>query len=414
MALRPAGVRHGRWVAVAAVTLAGSCLLAAGLPAEAAVPAAAPPTSLAGAEYVALGDSYSAGYGIPPSSGEPIPACAQSSQDYPRQVAAALGLDLTDVTCSGAETVNIDQTPQTEFPDGGTGSAPLQDTALSASTKVVTLTIGGNDLGFSAIAQACFALSPQGPVVGNGGAPNCKSFLATSTQTQLNQVVKPALTRVLADITSKAPNAKVFVLEYPAIAPSNANVPAGGCFRSALVNNSIQPPYAVDSFPFTDVDVPFLHDLQGDLNTAVDAAATAAGAVVIPTFAASDSHSACAPTADQWVNGITVTNISLNPPSATTAPGALHPNAAGVAYLTTQVEAALAAAFPPGSTTSAPPTTTVPTTPVPVASGSTGPILAVTGAAHSVALTWTAVGLLLVGAGVTVAGRRRRAGARHR
>ncbi|WP_216074289.1 hypothetical protein, partial [Acinetobacter baumannii] len=60
---------------------------------------AAPPTE--GLQYVALGDSYAAGYGILPSTGLPVPGCDQGQQNYPHQVAAALGLQLTDVTCTG-------------------------------------------------------------------------------------------------------------------------------------------------------------------------------------------------------------------------------------------------------------------------------------------------------------------------
>jgi lysophospholipase L1-like esterase len=296
--------------------------------------------STAGLGYVALGDSYAAGYGLNPLTSEPVSGCGQSARDYPHQVASALRLDLTDVTCSSAVTADI-MTAQVV----GGGTAAPQDSALNSATRVVSLTIGGNDLGFSSIAAYCAALSPDGPLLLHPGQRNCRSHYTDPGSDNLQQriaaTIAPAVTAALARIRAKAPRAKVFVIGYPALAPDAAHTPAGGCFRSPL---GLQPP--AEGYPFTTVDVPFLFQTEQALDAAIRADTVASGYTFIPTFQASLSHTPCAASAEpagtSWINGLSLK--SLLPPSL--QPGALHPNAAGVAYTAAQVSAAIKAAFP--------------------------------------------------------------------
>src|SRR3954451_21897254 len=65
------------------------------------VAAAAQPGTL---RYVNMGDSYSAGAGIVPPAPNSPPNCAQSTLNWARDLATARGYQLTDVSCSGAET----------------------------------------------------------------------------------------------------------------------------------------------------------------------------------------------------------------------------------------------------------------------------------------------------------------------
>jgi hypothetical protein len=327
----------------------GGFLLAASLLLVGSPATAAPGDEhLAGLEYVALGDSYAAGYGLTPSTGLPVPGCDQSTTNYPHQVAAELGLDLTDVTCSGAEAVNITTTPQTTYD----GVAPVQDGELSASTDIVTITIGGNDLGFVDILTACAALSDTGPVVGDLASPfgslDCTSIFSPTAgpdalAAKIAGIVGPAVDAVLADIATKAPNAKVFVVGYPTLAPSTP--PVDGCFSSAL--GTLTPPFPENSYPYTTVDVPYLHSVEVLLDGAIADAAEAHGATMISLLAGSDAHSPCADVDDAYVNGVTVTSLTLSPLDIQLAPGVMHPNAAGAAFQAAQVEAAIRAAFPP-------------------------------------------------------------------
>lgn len=312
-------------VAVLAALLSGAApATGAALATGATLATGAAAQGTAGLTYVALGDSYSAGLGITPASTGSVAACAQSAVNYPHRVATALKLTLTDVTCSGAETGDLTTA----------GVAPAQLAALSASTDIVTLTIGGNDLGFASIAAACAAASATGPLLLGSPAATCEStFVANgvdSLAATVTSTVSPALASTYAAIAAAAPQARVFVLGYPSIMPAPGDVPAGGCFRGILTSTN--------SFPFGDTDTTYLRSVEDDLDAAIQSATTAAGFTYLPTFAGSATHSACA-TDGAWVNGAILSKGGV-------APASLHPNVAGVSYLTRTTEAAIEAAFP--------------------------------------------------------------------
>lgn len=351
---------------------------------------------LAGLEYVALGDSYSAGFGLTPYSDVPAAGCFQADANYPHLVAAELRLTLTDATCSGAVTANIIDLPQ----NTGLGVAPIQSEALSASTDIVTVTIGGNDLGFADVAQSCAALSATGPTL--TGLDSCKEFYnpAPGVDLLLDRLADPVTTAIgaaYADIHAKAPNAKIFVIGYPAIAPDEANIPEGGCFTSAIGTG--QPPFPENAYPFTDIDVPYLHSIESALDKVIGEQAALVGATYLPTIAQTVDHTPCAGDADPFINGVTIEEfIPADPIAASQISlklGALHPNAAGVAYLEGQVATAIRAAFPATVPDVVPADTVVPAKPA----------LAATGAD---ATGWLALaGILLLGGGLVFTTRRR-------
>lgn len=100
--------------------------------------------------YVALGSSMAAGPGISPKApGSPL-AAMRSARNYPHLVARDLGLDLVDVTYSGATTAHV-------LTDSQHGEPP-QVEALDGSEALVTVTIGGNDVGY--VPMLCAAALP--------------------------------------------------------------------------------------------------------------------------------------------------------------------------------------------------------------------------------------------------------------
>ena len=99
--------------------------------------ASAAPTAASRVVYDALGDSYASGYGVPPYA-----ECGRSQSAYAVQLDGRQRLRLDDfVACAGATT--------TSLVTGG------QLAALDADTDLVTLTIGGNDIGWSSAVAAC-------------------------------------------------------------------------------------------------------------------------------------------------------------------------------------------------------------------------------------------------------------------
>ena len=124
------------------------------LPALLALAFAVTATAARAANYVALGDSYAAGPLIP---GPLLPlGCLKSSNNYAHLAAPGIGLSLRDATCSGARTNHMTE-PQGVDPDGPN---PPQLNSLNSETTVVSLTIGGNDIGFSEVAESCVTVNP--------------------------------------------------------------------------------------------------------------------------------------------------------------------------------------------------------------------------------------------------------------
>ena len=364
--------------------VAGVCL-ALGLALVASPATAAPGDEhLAGLEYVALGDSYASGFGLTPITNLPAPECAQATQNYPHQVADELGLTLTDVSCSGAETANLTTTPQ---PVAVATTVPIQNAALSETTEIVSVTIGGIDLGYVDILTNCAAISPAGPVV--AGTTTCEEFYnpggVDSLAAAIDGPVTTALVSTFAAIAAAAPNATIFVVGYPALTPST--IPDGGCFRDAV--GAFTPPFPENAYPFTDVDVAYLHTVEVRFDEAIADAAEIVDAAVpaevtyLSSLADTYAHSGCA-TEDSYIEGITLTGfIPGAPPTIELAPGAMHPNAAGVGYLAGQLQNAIRAAFPAPE--------------VPDDPDTAGDLLPATGTDASGTLIITSLALLLAG-----------------
>lgn len=381
-------IRLTRARSISSIAIVGALALGTLLAAPAATAAPAPgvPEQTKGLEYVALGDSYSAGLGIEPSTGLPAPECGQSQANYPHQLAAAYGLALTDLSCQGATTTDV------VTGDPLSNNLPAQISGLSASTDIVTITIGGNDANFTGVTAACVALSANGPLASNQSVPNCKTAASQSgidvLAANIAGPVTQKLTATFAAIAQAAPNAKIFVVGYPSLFPET--LPEGGCFSQFGTPNA---------YPFTNVDVPYLHTLEVALDAAVQTTAASAGLSYVPTFASSFGHTPCAGAA-AYVNGITATEGGI-------FPGSLHPNAAGTTFLTDSVSLAIDAAFPAAVV---PPTTT-PAAPAPsVAAPATKRALANTGVDGTLLASGLGLAmLLLAGGGVLL---RRRATAR--
>jgi lysophospholipase L1-like esterase len=159
--------------------------------------------------YVALGSSMAAGPGIRPSAdGAPFRA-GRSARNYPHLVAEKLGLDLLDVTYSGATTANVLTDPQK--------GAPPQADALDGSEDLVTVTIGGNDAGYVPLLMAAGlprvvrSLPLVGGVVREMLDPNARDRALVDVGESLKEVG-----RVLRQ---RSPRAKVLFVDYLTLLP---------------------------------------------------------------------------------------------------------------------------------------------------------------------------------------------------
>ena len=176
--------------------------------------------------YVSLGDSYAAGPFIP----NPIPplGCLKSDHNYPHLAAPLIGLPLRDPSCSGATTDDMTQ-PQDVSPDGPN---PPQFNSLDAATTVVSLNIGGNDIGFAEIAESCITFNPF--------SHPCKDRYDSNGDDQIHDRIvaaAPKVAAVLKGIHARARRAKIYVLNYPAIFPETGN----GCWPQEPIGARNQP-----------------------------------------------------------------------------------------------------------------------------------------------------------------------------
>jgi lysophospholipase L1-like esterase len=147
------------------------------------------PAHAAGPSYVALGDSYSSGVGTRTYISDGT-SCQRSTYAYPYLIAQSRGFTLSFQACSGAKVSDV------------TGK---QLGTLSTSTAYVTISVGGNDAGFSSVITEC--AQP-------GWMSNCDGKINTA-QSYINNTLPGSLSTLYGTIRSKAPNAKVVVVGYP-------------------------------------------------------------------------------------------------------------------------------------------------------------------------------------------------------
>jgi len=241
--------------------------------------------------YVALGDSYTAGPIIPLQETDPL-GCLRSDHNYPHLVAAALGVaEFRDPSCSGAETDDM-TAPQGVTP----GPNPPQLDSLDAGTDLVTLGIGGNDIGFTEIAESCASPTPTGHP--------CQDRYVVDGRDELAERIEataPKVAAVLDGIHERAPAARIFVVAYLAILPESGP----GCWPQ---------------MPMTPEDVPYLRNVEKKLNAMLAYVAAAKGAEFVDAYAASVGHDACQLPAFRWVEPAI--------PASPAAPA--HPNLFGM------------------------------------------------------------------------------------
>lgn len=246
-------------------------------------------TAWSGREYVALGSSYAAGPGV----GEPDPQAPEKSgrslSNYPRLVARALDLQLRDVTFSGATTATI----LTESQEG----EPPQIEAVRPTTHLVTVTIGGNDVGYVTALGA--ASLPKALRMLPGVGRSLRSALDQDERDRAIRLVQGSIRRIVSEIRTRAPEARVVLVDYPTVLPAED----------------------LPSLPFSSADAALGRHIAAGLERATAAAAEESGADLVRASEASRLHHAWSP--EPWTSD----QRGLLP---FTAADPFHPTAAGM------------------------------------------------------------------------------------
>ncbi|MDJ1130565.1 SGNH/GDSL hydrolase family protein [Streptomyces iconiensis] len=272
---------------------------AAALTAGAVVPAqfaGAQPAAAADKQWVALGDSYTAG--VIRATGDPFEVprdgCERTDRAYPQVIDRDLGglLDLTNVSCGAATIENVTDTPQyptgrhlppfSEDPDYPFPPVSPQSEAVGPDTDVITVGVGGNTLGFDDILRKCPELG------GDGKGTPCKDALGDSIQARLNKVSKE-YDGMLDVLHERVPKAKILTVGYPTIVPKDTSK----CRYGDMAEFG----------PIAQGDLDWLRqDVLEPLNNRIEkSTGTQEAASFVDLYASSRNHSVC--DENKWVEG---------------------------------------------------------------------------------------------------------------
>lgn len=231
----------------------------------------APAAATAAPKYVAMGSSFAAGPGITPYMADAPQRCGRSTRNYAHQLAERRGLELVDVSCSGATTAAILE-PWNEL--------PAQIDAVDGDTTLVTVTIGGNDVFYigNLMSISCQELVARGDMP----TRQCRSP-QTATEADYARL-EDGLRRIAAGVKQRAPKATLVFLDYPAVLPSR-----GTCAATPV------PDEAADTARAATARVEAL----------TAQVAQEAGAKLVKVSSLSHGHDACA--AEPWTTGFPAT-----------------------------------------------------------------------------------------------------------
>lgn len=218
--------------------------------------------------YVALGDSYASGAGIPTLDHS---GCRRSDHDYPHLLAQRLDATLVDATCAGATTADLSHSQL----DG----VPPQLDAVTRGTDLVTIGIGGNDLDMVPLFFRCLSLQ------GEGGTP-CRDATRTDL-TRRGPAARRDIVAAVAAVRARAPGARILVVGYPQPFPTDHTCP---------------------SLPLTAGDAAYAASVMTTVNRYLATAARRAHATYVDLAGPSRGHDICA--AHPWINGAVRSSVS--------------------------------------------------------------------------------------------------------
>ncbi|OBB92523.1 SGNH/GDSL hydrolase family protein [Mycobacterium sp. 852002-40037_SCH5390672] len=241
--------------------------------------------------YVALGSSMAAGPGIRPRAAGAPRWSGRSARNYAHLIAQRYHHDLVDVTFSGATTAHV-------LTDSQRG-APPQIAALDGTESLVTVTIGGNDVGYIPLLMAASLPRPLRhlPLLGN----RIFDLLDRGARDLALDAVFEPLCAVGRALRQRSPRARVFFVDYL----------------------TVLPPAGVPAAPLSPADADLGRHVAATLENMTADAAAATGCEVIRAGAAGREHHAWSE--DPWTTLPARYGVPL--PGR---PAPLHPNAAGM------------------------------------------------------------------------------------
>ncbi|SDD73931.1 SGNH/GDSL hydrolase family protein [Glycomyces harbinensis] len=212
-------------------------------------------------DYVALGDSYSSGSGAGPYTDL---LCQRSEKAHPSLLAEELDAELTFAACGGATTDDV---------------LADQVDALDEDTDLVTIGIGGNDIGWTGAITAC--ITPF---------KNCTPQIEEAER-KATEELPAKLAAVYDAISDRAPDAEVYVTGYPRLFAARNTCDAFGQISIA--------------------EQRAMNEGADLLSSVIEAAAENHGFTYVDVRDAFADHGICART--PWLHGFTVLEVPYHP-----------------------------------------------------------------------------------------------------
>lgn len=220
-----------------------------------------------GAAYVAMGSSYAAGAGIGPLQPGSPERCQRTTNNYPSLLAQHLTLKLTDVSCGGATTAHL---------LSAWNELPAQLDAVTGEARLVTVTIGGNDINYMG---ALFGGSCRAGVVVSRADPCPPPVHPDAGQ---YAQLESALTSIAKEVARRAPRATLVFVQYLTAVPEQP------CAATAI----------------TPQDAANGREIGRRLAGITARVAATQGAMVLPADEMSRNHTAC--DTEPWSHGLNV------------------------------------------------------------------------------------------------------------
>lgn len=258
----------------------------------------APPLPPA-AHYVNMGSSFAAGVKTGPTPAGSPARCFQSEANYAYLLAARLSLSLTDVSCAGATSAHL---------LAAWNELPAQIDAVTPDTRLVTITIGGNDIAYVGNLTAASCAEGESIHVSGMTLPCPPPFpVAEGAYTTLEHNLREAATQFRA----RAPRARVVFIQYVALVPDTQ------CPQSR----------------FTEAEAAALRTTAARLAEITARAARESGAEVLAMDQIARGHTPC--DAEPW-------SVGLAADYDETQGAPWHPNRAGMEAIARELETLLA------------------------------------------------------------------------
>jgi lysophospholipase L1-like esterase len=206
-----------------------------------------------------MGSSYAAGARIGPLVSDSPKRCGRTQNNYAHLLAAKMALDLVDVSCGGATTAHI---------LGSWLELPAQIDAITPDTRLVTITIGGNDLNY--VRNLMIATCGRVPDMMPSGGQACPpvEWPAESDYKALGRHLR----QIAQEVRRRAPQARLIFVDYVRIVPD-----AGSCAE----------------VPLDQVQITVARETLRRMAEVTKKVANVEGAILLPAGVLSKGHDAC-------------------------------------------------------------------------------------------------------------------------